>query len=131
MAVLIDTFRVCYDAALSACDDGTPLMKVVLAYDYGKRRGDNYQRPTQFIDAVMKSARAANLAQLVLQGAQVHAVIKDIHVSESATEIRHRKMEGIIIDLSIVVRAPVRVAAGLMSAEEVPNVGTTPSEAQT
>lgn len=115
MAVLIDTFRVCYDAVLSTTEDDIPIMKIMMAYNYGKRRDDG-QRPTQLVEGVMRGVRVRNLAPLVLQNALVHAVIKDAHVTESATELSHRKIEGLILDLQIVVRAPACVPADQVAA---------------
>lgn len=79
MAQIIGTFRLGRDAEVRYLQDGTPVANLALAFNYGKK-GDDGNRPSQWIDASMFGARADALAPYLLKGAQIYAVLNDPHI---------------------------------------------------
>lgn len=82
MAQIIGTFRLGRDAEVRYLQDGTQVANLSLAFNYGKK-GDDGNRPSQWIDASMFGARAEALAPYLLKGTQIYAVLNDPHIQTS------------------------------------------------
>lgn len=72
-------FRLGRDAELRALGDGTPVLNIALAFNYG-RKGEDGKRPTQWIEAALFGERATILAPFLLKGAQHVFHLHDIHI---------------------------------------------------
>lgn len=76
MANITGIFRIGRDAVLRYTPSNEPVISLALAYNYGKK-SDNL---TQWIDASLWGKRAEALAQYLLKGQQIYAVIDDPHI---------------------------------------------------
>ena len=72
-------FRIGRDAELRYLTSGTAVCNVALAYNYGKK-GDDGNRPTQWIEAAIFDKRAEVLAPMLLKGAQHVFHLSDLHI---------------------------------------------------
>lgn len=79
MAKLTGIFRIGRDAEVRHLTDGTPVVNLALATSWGKK-GEDGNRPTQWVDASFFGERAAKLAPFLLKGNQIGAWINDIHI---------------------------------------------------
>jgi single-strand DNA-binding protein len=79
MAHITGIFRLGKDAELRYTASSEPVVSVALAYNYGKK-GDNGQRPSQWIEAAMFGKRAEALAQYLTKGSQISALLSDPHI---------------------------------------------------
>ena len=80
MATLTGLFRIGRDAEVRALNDGTAVLSLALAYNYGKKEGG--KQPSQWVDAAMFGTRAEKLAQYLTKGATIVATLSDVHVRE-------------------------------------------------
>ncbi|MFT0547450.1 single-stranded DNA-binding protein [Allopusillimonas ginsengisoli] len=76
MANLTGLFRLGRDAELRYTPSGDAVANLALAFNYGKK-ADN---TSQWIDATIWGKRAEALAQYLVKGQQVFAVIDDPHI---------------------------------------------------
>ncbi|HBP27898.1 MAG TPA: single-stranded DNA-binding protein [Advenella kashmirensis] len=76
MANIQGLFRIGRDAVLRATPDGQSVVNLALAYNYGKKQ-DNL---TQWVDASLWGKRAEALAQYLIKGQQIYAIISDAHI---------------------------------------------------
>lgn len=67
------------EAEMRAMSDGTPVLNLALAVNYGKK-GQDGNRPTQWIDAAMYGTRAETLAPFMLKGSAHCFTLSDVHV---------------------------------------------------
>lgn len=72
-------FRIGRDAELRHLASGVAVCNVSLAYNYGKK-GDDNNRPTQWIEAAIFDKRAEALAPMLLKGAQHVFHLSDLHI---------------------------------------------------
>lgn len=72
-------FRIGRDAELRHLTSGVAVCNVALAYNYGKK-GDDGNRPTQWIEAAIFDKRAEVLAPMLLKGAQHVFHLSDLHI---------------------------------------------------
>ena len=72
-------FRIGRDAELRYLTSGAAVCNVALAYNYGKKGEDN-NRPTQWIEAAIFDKRVAALAPMLLKGAQHVFHLSDLHI---------------------------------------------------
>jgi single-strand DNA-binding protein len=79
MAQLISVFRIGRDAELRHTAGGDPVVSLSLAYNYG-RKGDDGNKPSQWIDATLWGKRAESLAPHLKKGQQVYCVINEPHI---------------------------------------------------
>lgn len=79
MAQIIGAFRIGRDAELRYLPNGDAVLNLELAANYGKK-GEDGNRPTQWTEASMFGQRAEALAQYLLKGQQVYAVLNDPHI---------------------------------------------------
>lgn len=76
MAALCGLFRLGRDAEIRKLQDGTPVLSLALAYNYGPKGSDG-KRPSQWIDASMFGDRAEKLAQYLTKGSSIFATLDD------------------------------------------------------
>lgn len=79
--MLIGLCRLGRDSELRYLTDGTPVLGLALAYNYGKK-DDKGNRPTQWIDASLFGDRAAKLQSYLVKGQQINAVIEDVRIEQ-------------------------------------------------
>jgi single-strand DNA-binding protein len=87
MANISGVFRIGRDAEVRTAGTGDAVCNLSLAYDYG-RKGEDGKRPTQWLDASLWGKRATTLAQYLVKGQLIYAVINDPHIEE------YKKKEG-------------------------------------
>lgn len=81
MANLSGVFRVGRDAEIRKTSNGEDVCNLSLAYNHG-RKGEDGNRPTQWLDASLWGKRASTLAQYLVKGQLIYAVINDPHIEE-------------------------------------------------
>jgi single-strand DNA-binding protein len=69
------------DAELRYLTDGTPVLGMALAYNYGKK-DEKGNCPTQWIDASLFGDRAKALQPYLVKGQQINALIEDVRVEQ-------------------------------------------------
>jgi single-strand DNA-binding protein len=72
-------FRIGRDAEVRFLASGVAVCNVALAYNYGKK-GDDGNRPTQWIEAAIFDKRAETLGPMLLKGAQHVFHLSDLHI---------------------------------------------------
>lgn len=80
ISVLTGVFRIGRDAELRYLPSGEAVINLSLAYNYGKRDGEGKQA-TQWVEAGLWGSRAEKLAQHLLKGTEVWALLSDVHIS--------------------------------------------------
>jgi single-strand DNA-binding protein len=80
-------FRIGRDAETRFLPDGTAVCNVSLAFNYGKK-GQDGNRPSQWIDASIFGARAETLGPMLLKGSQHVFHLSDAHIET------YRKADG-------------------------------------
>lgn len=76
---LIGLVRLGRDAELRSLPDGTPVMNLAMAYNYGKKDQDG-KRQTTWVDGAVFGNRAEALAQYMIKGQQLCVTIDDVHI---------------------------------------------------
>lgn len=71
--------RIGRDAVVRYTPGGTAVANIALAYNYG-RKGDDGQKPTQWIEIAVWGKQAEALAQYMTKGKQVYVSVKDLRV---------------------------------------------------
>jgi single-strand DNA-binding protein len=71
--------RIGRDSELRYLADGTPVLNVALAVNYG-RKGEDGNRPTQWIKAAMFGQRAETLAPFMVKGSAHCFTLSDVHI---------------------------------------------------
>lgn len=79
MAQITGVFRIGRDAELRHTPKGDAVAQLSLAYNHGKK-GQDGNRPSQWIDASIWGKRAESLAPYLLKGQQIYAVLSDPHI---------------------------------------------------
>lgn len=69
------------DAELRVTTSGEPVATLALAFSYG-RRGQDGERPTQWVDASLWGKRAQALASYLKKGSLVMVTLEDVHTEE-------------------------------------------------
>jgi single-strand DNA-binding protein len=75
----IGLMRLGRDPEMRHLNDGTPVMNLALAVNYGKR-GQDGNRPTQWIEAAMFGDRAEKLAQYMVKGSAHCFTLSDVRI---------------------------------------------------
>jgi single-strand DNA-binding protein len=75
----IGLMRIGRDPEMRHLNDGTPVMNLALAVNYGKR-GQDGNRPTQWIEAAMFGDRAEKLAQYMVKGSAHCFTLSDVRI---------------------------------------------------
>jgi len=81
MANISGVFRIGRDAEVRTTPHGEAVCNLSLAYGYGRKAEDG-NRPTQWVDASLWGKRASALAEYLVKGQLVYAVINDPHTEE-------------------------------------------------
>jgi len=79
MAHLTGLFRLGRDSELRFTADGTPICNLALAFNYGKK-GQDGNRPTQWVDAAIYGKRAESLHEYLVKGVAIVATLQDPHI---------------------------------------------------
>lgn len=77
--ILTGLARIGRDVELRYVPSGEAVANISLAFNYGKK-GDDGNKPTQWIEASLWGKRAEVLAQYLLKGQQVDVVLGDPHI---------------------------------------------------
>jgi len=104
MANLSGVFRIGRDAEVrTAGNGGDPVCNLSLAYSHG-RKGEDGNRPAQWIDASLWGKRATSLAEYLVKGQMVYAVINDPHIEEfkKADGTKGIKMAGSVGEIELI-----------------------------
>lgn len=67
------------EAEMRYLTDGTPVLNLALAVNYGKK-GQDGNRPTQWIEAAMFGQRAETLAPFMVKGSAHCFTLSDVHI---------------------------------------------------
>lgn len=79
MAQIAGVFRLGRDAEVRFTNSGDAVANLALAFNYGRKDQDG-NRPSQWIEASLWGKRAEALAQYLLKGGQIYALLSDPHV---------------------------------------------------
>ena len=79
MAIMTGLFRLGRDAELRFTPNGDPVVNLALAYNHGAK-GQDGNRPTQWVDAALYGKRAEALIDYLVKGQQVVVTIDDPHI---------------------------------------------------
>ena len=79
MAVLTGVFRLGRDAETRYLPSGEPVCNLSLAYNWGKKDGNNKQATT-WIDAALWGKRTESASQWLSKGIPIFAVLSDVHI---------------------------------------------------
>ena len=103
MANLSGVFRVGRDAEVRNTANGEAVCNLSLAYNHG-RKGEDGSRPTQWLDASLWGKRATALAEYLVKGQMVYAVINDPHMEEFKKNdgTRGIKMAGSVGEIELI-----------------------------
>ncbi|HLV16016.1 MAG TPA: single-stranded DNA-binding protein [Pseudomonas sp.] len=112
MAQLFDVARIGRDAVLRFTpNDGTAVVNLALACDYGRKDQQTGKRPTQWIDATLWGKQAEALAPYLLKGQQVAVTIDDVHIETyQGQNGPGHKLVGRISHIKLVGSAPQQQA---------------------
>ncbi|WP_205690379.1 single-stranded DNA-binding protein [Comamonas serinivorans] len=80
MATMTGLFTLGRDAEVRSTQNGTTVVQIAAAYNYG-RKGDDGKRPTQWLRLAMFGKQAEALAPYLLKGKQVSLIVRDLHVT--------------------------------------------------
>ena len=80
MAQLTGLFTLGRDAEIRTSQNGTVIVNLAVAYNYG-RKGDDGKKPSQWVRAAMFGKQAEALAPHLTKGKQVSLIIRDLHIS--------------------------------------------------
>lgn len=80
MAQLTGLFTIGRDAEARTTNNGTVVVNVAVAYNYGRKDADN-KKPSQWVRVAMFGKQAETLAPYLLKGKQVSLVIRDLHIA--------------------------------------------------
>ena len=107
MGQLIGLARVGRDAELRHTQQGDAVASVSLAFNYGKK-GQDGNRPTQWVDASIWGARAESLTPYLLKGTLLQVTLDDPHIETFQRQdgTQGHKMVGRISSLEFASRPP-------------------------
>ena len=78
MAHMTGVFRLGQDAAVRSTVTGATVMDLSLVFNYGKK--DGAQQPFQWINATMWGDRANKVAEYLVKGSVIYAVLSEPHI---------------------------------------------------
>lgn len=79
MMKLIGVGRIGQDAEVRHLQNGTAVVNLSLAFNYGKK-GPDGKRPSQWVDAALFGERAESLVQYLTKGTSLFVDLRDVHV---------------------------------------------------
>lgn len=71
--------RIGRDPEIRTLQDGTPILKLAIAFNYGKK-GQDGNRPTQWIDASLFGDRGSKLAPFLTKGSSHCFTLSEVHI---------------------------------------------------
>lgn len=80
MATLTGLFTLGRDAETRVTPNGTTIVQLAVAYNYG-RKGDDGKKPSQWVRAAMFGKQAETLAPYLTKGKQVSLIIRELHIA--------------------------------------------------
>lgn len=102
MAHITGVFRLGRDVELRYTPKNEPVCNLALAFNYGQK-GEDGNRPSQWIEASLWGKRAEALAQYLLKGVQVYAVLGEPHIEHyEGRNGAGVKLAARIIDIELV-----------------------------
>lgn len=82
MAQMFDTFRIGNDPELRYLGDGTAVVNLSLAFNYGKKDPQTGKRATQWVDGVLWGNHAEAVAPYLFKGGEVTCTVDDPHIEQ-------------------------------------------------
>lgn len=99
MAIFSGLANIGRDVEVRYTQSGKAVANLALAFNYGNK-GDDGNRPTQWVEASMWEARAEALAPYLLRGTKVFVVISDLHIETyEGKNGQGSKLVGRLIDI--------------------------------
>lgn len=88
------------DMEVRYTSDGTPVGNLALAFNYGKK-GQDGNRPTQWVEASLWGDRADKLVQYLTKGTQLSVILSDVHIEtfERRDGAQSSKLSARVVDL--------------------------------
>ncbi len=120
--ILTGLVRLGRDASLRYLSDGTPVLNMAMAYNWGTKDGGG-NRATQWIDAAMFGKRAESLAPHLLKGTALDVVLDDVRLDEWTRQdgtLGKPKLVGRVVLVEFAGRAPAATAAAKPDAQQTP-----------
>lgn len=99
---LIGIARIGKDAELRYTPSGKAVANISLAYNYGQK-GQDGNRPTQWVEATLWDKQAERLATYLLKGAVFNVICRDVHIETyEGKNGTGSKLVGTIADIEFV-----------------------------
>lgn len=99
---LIGIARIGKDAELRYTPGGKAVANISLAYNYGQK-GQDGNRPTQWVEATLWDKQAERLATYLLKGAVFNVICRDVHIETyEGKNGTGSKLVGTIADIEFV-----------------------------
>ena len=102
MAHITGAFRLGRDAELRYTPKNEPVINLAMAFNYGQK-GEDGNRPSQWIEASLWGKRAEALAPYLVKGGQVYAVLGEPHIEHyEGRNGAGVKLSARVIDIELV-----------------------------
>ncbi len=103
MAQISGVFRLGRDAEVRFTQSGDAVSNLSLAFNYGRKDQDG-KRPSQWIDASLWGKRAESLAQYLLKGGQIYAVLSDPHIEtyQKSDGSQASKLAATVLEIELI-----------------------------
>lgn len=99
---LIGIARIGKDAELRYTPGGKAVANISLAYNYGQK-GQDGNRPTQWVEATLWDKQAERLANYLLKGTVFNVICRDVHIETyEGKNGTGSKLVGTIADIEFV-----------------------------
>lgn len=100
------------DAEVRYLDDGTPVVQLALATNFGKKDPQTGNRKTQWVDASWFGENGKKLAQYLVKGQQVDVVMEEPHVEQfqKSDKTVGAALRARVLRLELAGKAPERPA---------------------
>lgn len=92
--------RIGRDVTVRYTPGGTAVANIALAYNYG-RKGEDGNKPTQWLEVAVWGKQAEGLAQYLTKGKQVYVSVKDVRVETFTKndDTQSFKLVGDLVDI--------------------------------
>ncbi len=111
MSTMTFVGRLGRDGELRYLPDGSAVMNLAVAYNYG-RKGQDGKKPSQWVDCAIFGKRAEAMAQYLVKGTQLFLVLDDVHVNQftKADGTQSASLKGVVQKIDFVGSAPQQSA---------------------